>query len=367
MDGARRRTLPRTYNINRRVTMSTPREKSSSLGTAADRPWAGIGGRGTARGLRSAGARRAAASASCLCTAAASSGLRGAGRRCRSAGERTPAAFAGLWTAALPRRRLPVDAGILGLGRWRLLLGTRNLGTTAARRRALDPRLLGLRGRSVCVSYRLLGTARRLLRRVNYGFGYVGTGFAAADGPVTRSRTTVRDQCDVTNIHNTYNTTVINNVTVNKVSYNGGAGGVAAAPTAQERAAAQEPHVAPTPLQRQHVQEASRNPALAARANGGPSVDRRDAEARSVQCAGSGRCAWRGYAAKDARRRTERGDACARRRTERDDARSRWRPNGMNHPPGTPPNAGTHAPRGTGGEGAAQAGEAQGTAERRQA
>jgi hypothetical protein len=62
---------------------------------------------------------------------------------------------------------------------------------------------------------------------------------------------------------------VVNNVTVNKVSYNGGAGGVAAAPTPQERAAAQEQHVAPTPMQQQHVQEAIRNPALAARANGG--------------------------------------------------------------------------------------------------
>jgi hypothetical protein len=70
-------------------------------------------------------------------------------------------------------------------------------------------------------------------------------------------------------VHNTYNETVINNVTVNKVSYNGGAGGVAAAPTAQERTAAQEPHVAPTPMQHQHVQEAARNPALAAKTNGG--------------------------------------------------------------------------------------------------
>jgi hypothetical protein len=62
---------------------------------------------------------------------------------------------------------------------------------------------------------------------------------------------------------------VINNVTVNKVSYNGGTGGVAAAPTPQERAAAREPHAPPTPLQHQHVQEAARNPALAAKANGG--------------------------------------------------------------------------------------------------
>ena len=41
---------------------------------------------------------------------------------------------------------------------------------------------------------------------------------------------------NVTNIHNTYNETVINNVSVTKVSYNGGPGGTAAAPSAQERA-----------------------------------------------------------------------------------------------------------------------------------
>src|SRR4029077_9955564 len=74
--------------------------------------------------------------------------------------------------------------------------------------------------------------------------------------------------------HNTYNQTVVNNVTVNnvtvnKVSYNGGPAGVAAAPTAQERVALREQHVPPTPVQREHVQEAARNPALAAQANGG--------------------------------------------------------------------------------------------------
>jgi len=74
---------------------------------------------------------------------------------------------------------------------------------------------------------------------------------------------------NVTNVHNTYNETVINNVSVTKVSYNGGPGGTAAVPTAQERAAASESHVPPTPMQRQHVQEAARNPALSARANGG--------------------------------------------------------------------------------------------------
>jgi hypothetical protein len=61
----------------------------------------------------------------------------------------------------------------------------------------------------------------------------------------------------------------VNNVRVNKVSYNGGPGGTAAAPTPQERTAMAEHHVPATAMQRQHVQEAVRNPALGARANGG--------------------------------------------------------------------------------------------------
>ena len=106
---------------------------------------------------------------------------------------------------------------------------------------------------------------------VNYGFGYGGVGFAggrwvgnsfAYNTAVVHVNTTV--------IHNTYvNNVTVNNVTVNKVSYNGGAGGVAAAPTPQERAAMSETHVPPTVAQRQHVNEAVRNPQLAARANGG--------------------------------------------------------------------------------------------------
>jgi hypothetical protein len=105
---------------------------------------------------------------------------------------------------------------------------------------------------------------------VNYGFGYVGTGFAGGvwvgnSFSYNRAVTNI----NVTVVHNTYNTTVINNVTVNKVSYNGGAGGIKAAPTPQERQATLEPHVPPTPQQQQHLQQAAKNPALFARANGG--------------------------------------------------------------------------------------------------
>ncbi len=104
---------------------------------------------------------------------------------------------------------------------------------------------------------------------VNYGYGYGGAGFVGGrwDGNRYAYNRTVNN-VNVTNIHNTYNETVINNVTVNKVSYNGGSGGVAAAPSAQDRAALHD-RVPPTQVQREHFQAAIKNPALAARANGG--------------------------------------------------------------------------------------------------
>jgi hypothetical protein len=74
---------------------------------------------------------------------------------------------------------------------------------------------------------------------------------------------------NVTNIHNVYNTTVINQTTVNRVSYNGGNGGVTARPTAQDEAAAHERHVPPPAAQAQHVQAARSNPELRASANKG--------------------------------------------------------------------------------------------------
>jgi hypothetical protein len=105
---------------------------------------------------------------------------------------------------------------------------------------------------------------------VHYGFGYTGVGYAGGRwvGGVfayNRSVTNV----NVTIIHNTYTQTVINHVNVTRVSYNGGPGGVMAIPTAQERLAERERHLQPTRLQRQHREEAQRNPALSARANHG--------------------------------------------------------------------------------------------------
>ena len=106
---------------------------------------------------------------------------------------------------------------------------------------------------------------------VHYGYGYTGNGFAGGrwvgnSFAYNRSVTNV----NVTVVHNSYNETVINNnVRGNRVSYNGGVGGIATAPTPQERVVAREPHIPPTAPQRQHTQQAAENPDLFARANGG--------------------------------------------------------------------------------------------------
>jgi len=105
---------------------------------------------------------------------------------------------------------------------------------------------------------------------VNYGFGYVGVGYGGGRWEGNRfAYNTAVVNVNRTVIHNTYNETIVNNVTVNHVSYNGGPNGVRAAPTAQERTFSREQHVPPTQMQVSHVQEANRNPALFAHANGG--------------------------------------------------------------------------------------------------
>jgi hypothetical protein len=105
---------------------------------------------------------------------------------------------------------------------------------------------------------------------VNYGFGYIGTGFVGGvwAGNVFRYNTAVLN-VNTTVIHNTYvNRTVINNVTVNHVSFNG-PGGIAAQPTAQERMAMHESHVAATANQMAHQRTASQDRSQWASANGG--------------------------------------------------------------------------------------------------
>ena len=105
---------------------------------------------------------------------------------------------------------------------------------------------------------------------INYGFGYVGIGYAGGywNRGVFYYNTTVNNFGNTT-IVNTYNKTVIiNNTTVNRVSFNG-PGGATAKPTPNELVAARAQHTPPTALQVQHAKAASNNPALLASANHG--------------------------------------------------------------------------------------------------
>jgi hypothetical protein len=106
---------------------------------------------------------------------------------------------------------------------------------------------------------------------INYGFGYFGEGFEGGRWDhdrffYNRSVTNV----NVTNSHNVYNQTVINNTTVvNRVSYNGGEGGITRRPTPQEESAERERHIPRVAAQNEQIQAARANRELRASANQG--------------------------------------------------------------------------------------------------
>lgn len=104
---------------------------------------------------------------------------------------------------------------------------------------------------------------------VNYGFGYVGVGYAGGywnHGVFLYNRSV--NNVNVTIVHNVYNRTVVVN-NVSHVSFNGGPGGIAARPTPEEEAAARDHHFQPTGMQMQHERAASNNRALLASENHG--------------------------------------------------------------------------------------------------
>src|SRR5271155_1625108 len=88
---------------------------------------------------------------------------------------------------------------------------------------------------------------------INYGFGYFGVGFEGGrwDGGHFFYNRAVSN-INVTVIHNNYNTE-IHNTTVNRVSFNGGHGGMDAHPRAEDEAYAHERHVGPVAAQTDHV------------------------------------------------------------------------------------------------------------------
>jgi hypothetical protein len=108
---------------------------------------------------------------------------------------------------------------------------------------------------------------------ISYGFGYFGEGYEGGrweNGRFFYNRSV--NNINITEIHNVYNTTVINR-NENRVSYNGGSGGINRRPTPQEQAAARERHMPPVAVQTQHAQAARTNPQQRASVNmGKPAV-----------------------------------------------------------------------------------------------
>jgi hypothetical protein len=104
---------------------------------------------------------------------------------------------------------------------------------------------------------------------INYGFGYGGLGYQGGywnGGQFFYNRSVTN--VNVTVIHNVYNRTVIVN-NVNRVSFNGGNGGIQVRPRLAELAALREPHAPPMQTQVQMMRAASQNHAQFAAVNHG--------------------------------------------------------------------------------------------------
>ena len=107
---------------------------------------------------------------------------------------------------------------------------------------------------------------------INYGFGYGGVGFFGGEwrgGAFFYNRAVMN--VDSVHITNVYTRTVV--VNESHVAFNGGEGGIAARPTAEEEAAGREPHQAALASQTEHEHAASQNRAMFASENhGAPAV-----------------------------------------------------------------------------------------------
>jgi len=105
---------------------------------------------------------------------------------------------------------------------------------------------------------------------VNYGFGYGGARYEGGywrNGAFAYNRTV--NNINVINVHNVYNKTVIVNHNYNRVSFNGGNGGVQARASAQEQAAFHEQHFQATSNQMSHEQAMRQDRGQLASVNGG--------------------------------------------------------------------------------------------------
>jgi hypothetical protein len=108
---------------------------------------------------------------------------------------------------------------------------------------------------------------------VNYGFGYFGSGYGGGrwdNGHFFYNRSV--NNVDIVNIHNVYNEKIEYN-NDNRVSYNGGRGGIEARPNSQQEAAVRERHIPAVAAQTEHLQAARANPEQRAGVNhGNPAI-----------------------------------------------------------------------------------------------
>jgi len=105
---------------------------------------------------------------------------------------------------------------------------------------------------------------------INYGYGYSGVGYEGGYWDHNQFfYNREANNLGNANIHNVYSRTVTGGRSANHVSFNGGADGIAAQPTAQEQAATRERHVQATALQTQHINAARSDHALLATTNQG--------------------------------------------------------------------------------------------------
>jgi hypothetical protein len=105
---------------------------------------------------------------------------------------------------------------------------------------------------------------------ISYGYGYFGHGYEGGrwdNGHFDYNQSV--SHVDVSISHNVYNTRVEDNTRGNRVSFNGGNGGVQVRATNQEEAAGRGKHIAPGAAQTAHVESARANPELRSSANHG--------------------------------------------------------------------------------------------------
>ena len=109
---------------------------------------------------------------------------------------------------------------------------------------------------------------------INYGFGYTGLGFYGGywhGGVFVYNRDVANVNVHV--VRNVYSYPVKNYTPVNRISFNGGAGGIDRRPVAAELAVRRESHSAPVAVQLEHMRSAEGNRAqFAAENHGRPAV-----------------------------------------------------------------------------------------------